>query len=88
MYVEFDHTDKLMVALWAVMIFCFITLLRKSNVVPDASGKLHHVVKRSDIDFHNWGMLVHVKSTKTLQFNEYVLDIPVHYCGYYDQGPF
>ena len=79
MYGVFDHSDRLMLALWAVMIFCFRTLLRKSNVLPDAAGKLHHVVKRSDIEFLEWGMLVHVRSTKTLQFNEYVLDIPVHY---------
>ena len=78
MYWVFDHSDKLMLALWAVMMFCFRTLLRKSNVLPDAAGKLHHVIKRSDIDFYDWGMLVNVKSTKTLQFQEYVLDIPVH----------
>ena len=79
MYAVFDHTDRLMLDLWSVMVFCFRTLLRKSNVLPDAAGKLHHVVKRSDVEFFEWGMLVHVKSTTTVQFNEYVLDIPVHY---------
>ena len=79
MYEVFDHTNKCMMALWAVMVFCFRTLLRKSNVLPDSAGKLHHVVKRSDVEFLDWGMLVHVKSTKTLQFSEYVLDIPVHF---------
>ena len=49
MYEVFDHTNKCMMALWAVMIFCFRTLLRKSNVLPDSAGKLHHVVKRSDV---------------------------------------
>ena len=78
MYGSFDHSKDLLMALWAVMIFCFRTLLRKSNVLPDASGKLHHVVRRSDVDFHDWGMLVYVRSTKTLQFKEYTLDIPVH----------
>ena len=52
--------------------------MRKSNVLPDAAGKLHHVVGQSDVELHEWGMLVHVKSTKTLQFKEYSLDIPVH----------
>ena len=79
MYGTFDHTDELMFALWAVMVFCFRTLLRKSNVLPDATGKLHHVIQRSDIDFQDWGMLVRVKSTKTVQFQEYALEIPVHY---------
>ena len=78
MFGVFDHGHVLSRILWAVMIFCFRTLLRKSNVVPDASGKLHHVVRRSDVEFHTWGMMVHVNSTKTLQFKEYVLDIPVH----------
>ena len=78
MFEVFDHDDDFMCALWAVMIFCFRTLLRKSNVLPDAAGKLHHMVRRYDIEFHEWGVLVHVKSTKTLQFNEYVLDIPIH----------
>ena len=79
MYYVFDHSDILILTLWVVMMFCFRTLLRKSNVLPDAAGKLHHVVKRSELEFFDWGMLVHVRSTKTLQFNEYVLDIPVHY---------
>ena len=75
MYLEFDHSDKLDLALWTVLVFCFRTLLRKSNVLPDAAGKLHHVVRRSDIEFF---FVVHVRSSKTVQFKEYVLDIPLH----------
>ena len=78
MYHKVDLKDRLELALWAVMVFCFRTLLRKSNVLPDAAGKLHHVVRRSDLEFHQWGMLVHVRSSKIVQFKEYILDIPVH----------
>ena len=78
MYGVFDHRDNLKMALWAVMIFCFRTLLRKSNVLPDATGKLHHVIRRSDLEFHQWGILVHVRSSKTVQFEEYIMDIPIN----------
>ena len=79
MYSVIDYSDQYSRTLWAVLVFCFRTLLRKSNVVPDSSSKMLHVVRRCDIEFCDWGMWVRVKSSKTLQFAEYVLEIPVHY---------
>ena len=61
------------------MILSFRTLLRKSNIVPDVIGKLNHVVKRRDVVVFDWGVMITVHSTKTLQCQEYVLEIPVYY---------
>ena len=68
--------DKL---LWYVIVLSFRTLLRKSNLVPDTLSKLGHVVRRKDVVFHDWGVMILVRSTKTLQYEEYVLQIPIYF---------
>ena len=65
--------------IWAMLILSFRSLLRKSNLVPDAPDKLVHVLCRKDLVFYHWGLLLRVRSTKTLQCNEYVLEIPIYY---------
>ena len=64
---------------WSVLMLSFRSLLRKSNMVPDVEKELAHVILRRDLEFHSWGMMIHVHSTKTLQCKEYVLEIPVYY---------
>ena len=67
--------DQLM---WCVIILSFRSLLRKSNIVPDTLTKWGHVLRRKDVIFHDWGIMLMVRSTKTLQCREYVLEIPVY----------
>lgn len=71
--------STLEVACWAAVVLCFRTLLRKSNVLPDTASalKLSHLVLRKDVRFHSWGMTVTVYSSKTIQFRERNLEIPV-----------
>ena len=79
MYSSLDMSLQTDRDLWSAVIFSFRTLLRKSNVVPDRIGEYTHVVRRKDIEFHDWGVMVHVSSTKTIQHRQYVLHIPIHY---------
>ena len=65
-------------AMWCGIVLSFRTLLRKSNIVPDSSDKASHVVKRSDVHFSQDGMTISVRSTKTLQYKERILQIPVN----------
>ena len=67
------------VIIWSVIILSFRSLLRKSNLVPDSPTKMGHVIRRRDAEFHDWGVMVKVRSSKTLQYQEYVLDIPIYY---------
>lgn len=64
---------------WAAVVLCFRTLLRKSNVLPDSSdlSKSPHVIRRKDVKFYGWGMVITVYSSKTIQYRERSLEIPV-----------
>ena len=66
-------------AIWGILILSFRSLLRKSNIVPDSPINMRHVVRRRDVVFSSWGITILVRSTKTLQAQEYVLEIPIHY---------
>ena len=66
-------------SIWAALMLSFRTLLRKSNIIPDTASNSRHVLCRKDLEFCTWGLMVHVRSTKTLQTGSYVLDIPVYY---------
>ena len=65
--------------IWGAIMLSFRSLLRKSNIVPDIPTKMQHVVRRHDLKFHDWGVMVSVRSSKTLRAEEYVLDIPIYY---------
>ena len=65
--------------IWAAVILSFRSLLRKSNIVPDVESNSGHVLQRKDVQFHEWGVMLRVRSTKTLQHQQYVLEIPIHY---------
>ena len=65
--------------LWTIVILSFRSLLRKSNLVPDSGSSLGHVLRRQDVILHEWGIMLCVRSSKTLQYNQYVLEIPVSY---------
>ena len=70
----FTHLDLLAsedVAFWLAIIFCFRGLLRKSNVVEQGLAVL-----LSDVTLTPWGLLLHVRRTKTITCRERVLEIP------------
>ena len=47
-------------------------------MVPSSVTSLRHVVKRRDVELHTLGVMVKVPSTKTLNCEEYVLEIPIY----------
>ena len=78
MYGCLDVSNRNMLAMWCGIILSFRTLLRKSNIVPDSTNKDTHVLRRSSVLFCDEGMILKVNSTKTLQYIERVLEIPVN----------
>lgn len=70
--------------MWTALILSFRTLLRKSNLVQTSYKDQGMVVMRSDVEFSDTGILLHVKKTKTIQCSERVLQIPVNYVDYVD----
>ena len=60
---------------WAAMLCCFRGLLRKCHVTLSDSS-----LQRKDFRFYTWGMVIKVYKTKTIQFSERYLQIPIVRC--------
>ncbi|MES9902602.1 MAG: hypothetical protein ABW168_07955 [Sedimenticola sp.] len=73
-----DCSKPLDVCFWCLFLFAFFLLARKSNLVlenkSDKSGKY---LLKSDIRFHGEVLVVSFRWTKTLQFGERLLQIPL-----------
>lgn len=59
----------------AAMLCSFRGLLRKAQVTESDSS-----LTRADFSFYDWGMVIRVKRTKTIQYRERQLEIPVARC--------
>ena len=65
-------------ASWACIVLGFRSLLRKSNLVVSSCTD-QHVIRRRDVRFFPWGMLLTISSTKTIQYGQRVITIPITY---------
>ena len=67
--------------LWAAYLMSFFTLLRKSNIVPPSQAKFDSKRQpcRSDLRRARQGFVLHIKETKTIQFKERDLLLPIPY---------
>ena len=74
-----NFRKKIDVVFWATLLLGFFMMVRASNLVPRARNKWSPVrqLKRSSLSFNKKGMMVKVKWSKTIQFQQRVLDIPV-----------
>ena len=59
-------------AFWAAALCAFRGLLRKSHYTDSKVN-----LKRGDFVFYDWGMTIHIKASKTIQFSERDVIIPV-----------
>ena len=62
MYRKVNMASVYILTIWAMILFLFKTLLRVSHVVSSP-----HTLLVKDIVFKSWGMIVYVKSSKTIQ---------------------
>lgn len=63
---------------WAASLLMFFAMLRRSNVL--SSANVFDPAKslcRSDISVQSWGLLVEIRHTKTIQYRERSLQIPL-----------
>ena len=61
---------------WRAAVLCsFRGLLRKCQVTESDS-----TLVRGDFQMHDWGMVIRVRRSKTIQFKERILEIPVAKC--------
>lgn len=76
---QLDLTNATDSNFWAACLTLFFGLLRRANVLPQSRNKFNtdKHLRRQDITFHSWGVNVCIRWTKTLQFNERQLNIPL-----------
>ena len=74
-----DMSSPLDANVWGVCLLLFYGLLRKASVLPNTGNKnldMEKILCRDDVIFHSWGMMVSIRTTKTIQFKERSLSIP------------
>lgn len=74
-------SDFMELSVWLGILFIYRTLLRKSHIFLGEFNR--NLLRRSDIEFFSWGIVVHVSKSKTIQFAERKVTIPVSR----DNGP-
>ncbi|KAL9985935.1 hypothetical protein ACROYT_G008391, partial [Oculina patagonica] len=66
---------------WAICLVAFYGMFRKSHLLPTAATKFNPSKQliKADFKIFSWGTLVSVRWSKTIQFRERVVDIPLPY---------
>ena len=65
-------------ALWALFLAAFFNFLRKSNLVPDVANRVSSKVPlRADLVFDSHGATLHIAASKTIQYQQRSLSIPL-----------
>ena len=74
-----NHSDSYHAAIWAALLFGFLLLLRKSNLVPDSAKKieLRKLITGEKIKFTREAAIVSLNWTKTRQTGENTLQVPL-----------
>lgn len=65
--------------MWAAALVMFYAMLRKSNVLVESVDSFNPAkhLRREDITFQPWGIMVQIRWSKTNQFQSRVLEIPL-----------
>ena len=76
-----QFNNPLHACVWSAALTMFFALLRRSSVLPaqrrrDPGADCVCFLRR-DVQFHPWGMMLVLRRTKTIQFKERSLQIPI-----------
>ena len=73
-----DVEDEKQLAIWTAMLFGFHLFLRKSNLVPEnRQHQPNFQISRRDLRYHNGVLITHIKWSKTDQFAQKPLHLPM-----------
>jgi hypothetical protein len=79
MFAHIDCNCYIDVTVWCCFLLAFFMFARKSNMVPPSvfgfDNKKH--LQRGDIKCNSFGLIVRIKWSKTIQFGERILSIPL-----------
>ncbi len=77
-YTQLNLTTPLDANVWAICLCMFYGLLRKASVLPNTPHDTsNRALCRKDVRFHTWGVTLIIRATKTIQFQERCLEIPL-----------
>lgn len=74
-YPYVDQEDFTHWSTWVGLVFLYRTMLRKGHLFPGDFN--HNLLSRQDIQFTEFGMVVCITKSKTIQFKERTVEIPV-----------
>lgn len=65
--------------IWAAALVMFFAMLRRGNVLPNSTQKFDMAqhLRRQDVQFTAQGLVLSIRATKTIQFRERELIIPI-----------
>ena len=74
-----DFQNPIDVTYWCIFLFSFFMMVRKSQLVLNSYGQkqCNKVLKTKDVAVHKYGLIVTIHWTKTIQFGERKLKIPL-----------
>ena len=64
---------------WATCLVVFYGMFRKSHLLPTAPNLFdpNKQITKADFQLHHWGTLIIIRWSKTIQFRERIVDIPL-----------
>ena len=78
MYRAVDTSDSNQCVMWSCLALSFRSLLRKSNLIPDTgSNPTGHYLRRKSVSFHDWGIMLRISSSKTIQHGQREHLVPI-----------
>ena len=74
-----DLATSLDASFWAICLVAFYGLFRKSHLLPTAANQFNpsKQLTKADFKIFYWGTLITVRWSKTIQFRERVVEIPL-----------
>ena len=76
-----DLSWRFHAAVWALLLVAFFSLLRKSNLLPATYQEVRNInsphLRRCNVHFNTQGVILSVYETKTIQFKQRLLTIPL-----------
>lgn len=78
MFYVLDLSSPLDICFWGAALTAFFSFLRKSHIVPaSGSGSVANLLTRADVHFLPDHVNIHIRHTKTIQFQERGLQVPM-----------
>ena len=77
-----DTSNHTQLVVWIIIVLAFRTLLRKCHFVSSSDEDIIHLLRAGDVKFEPWCCKIIVSSSKTIQFQERSLSLPVSWASH------